>query len=417
MKEGSMEILLLEDSGWEALRPLTWLRPAGELFVGGATIRERWAAAARTAPRFIARAEVARMSPYGLPSVPEGESLRLWARDRWVPEDAWARAVAKHTAPAAWSMSGTVVAVLTTAAPPRDLRPGSDAFWEALAQGTERLATAKGRLIVELSDLIAEGTERLKKDLDAMLVDSPTPEDVGDGVAYAIDRIRIGAGCRIDHGAVLDAREGPIILGAGSVVFPHTWVRGPFGCRNDCFLLGGRVGGGSYLGPNCRVRGEVEASVFQGYVNKAHDGFIGHSYVGEWVNLGALTTTSDLKNNYGPIHLEVDGRRIETGQNKIGVFLGDHVKTRIGAMLNSGTVVGLAANVFGDAAVFPKWITDFAWGTGAGAAEYSLDRCMETVRTVLARRGHVCSADLEAAMQSAFDASRAARNRYLDKER
>jgi UDP-N-acetylglucosamine diphosphorylase/glucosamine-1-phosphate N-acetyltransferase len=416
MKEGSMEILLIEDSGWEALRPLTWLRPAGELFVGSLSNRERWVATTGLGVRIHCRAEVARLHAHGLMALPEGAALRLWARDRWAPDEAWIRAAVDRKAAAAWWSGDRIIAVLTDAAPPAEHLPGSDAFWQSLAGGAEGLQVPKGKLIVELSDLISEGAERLKRDLDAMLAGSASPDGVGDGIAYALGRIRIGAGCRIDHGAVLDAREGPIVLGAGTVVFPHTWIRGPFGCRNDCLLLGGRIGGGSFFGPVCRVRGEVEASVFHGYTNKAHDGFIGHSYIGEWVNLGALTTTSDLKNNYGFVHLDVDGRRIETGQSKVGAFLGDHAKTRIGALLNSGTVVGIAANLFGEAAIFPKWVPDFAWGTGPHAAEYALGPCMEMVRAVLARRGHVCSTELTEAMARAFEASRPARNRFLSKE-
>jgi UDP-N-acetylglucosamine diphosphorylase/glucosamine-1-phosphate N-acetyltransferase len=416
MKEGRMEIVLVEDSGWEALRPLTWLRPAGELFVGSLCNRERWTLAAGVGARIWSRSETARLNPHGLTNLPEGGGLRMWARDRWVPDEGWIRTEIGRTAPAAWMIGDRVNAVLTDAAPPAGPPPGSDPFWEALAGDAERLQVTKGKLLVELSDLISEGAERLKKDLDAVMGGSASPAGVGDGEAYALDRIRIGAGCRIDRGAVLDAREGPIVLGAGTIVFPHTWIRGPFGCRNNCLLLGGRIGGGSFFGPVCRVRGEVEASVFHGYANKAHDGFIGHSYIGEWVNLGALTTTSDLKNNYGAVHLDVDGRRIETGQSKIGAFLGDHAKTRIGTLLNSGTVVGLSANLFGETAVFPKWVPDFLWGVGPEAAEYALDRCMATVRTVLERRGHVCSAELTAAMAQAFESSRPSRGRFLAKE-
>lgn len=416
MKEESMEILLVEDSGWESLRPLTWLRPAGDLFVGAYTNRERWAAASGCSARIWCRPEVAHLMPHGVDNRPEGGGLRLWARDRWVPDTAWVRSAIGRTAPAAWFSDERIVAVLTDAAAPAETALGSDSFWETLAAGTERLSTPKGRLLEELPDLISAGEEHLKRDLDGMLVGSASPAGCGDGVAYALDRIRIGPGCRVDHGAVLDAREGPIVLGAGTSVFPHTWIRGPFGCRNDVMLLGGRIGGGSYFGTASRVRGEVEASTFHGYANKAHDGFVGHTYVGEWVNLGALTTTSDLKNNYGPVHLEIDGRRVETDQIKIGAFVGDHGKTRIGALLNSGSVIGLAANLFGDATVFPKWVPDFAWGVGAGAGEYAFDRCMETVRTVLARRGHVCSPEHLEAFRIAFEQSRPARQRFLTKE-
>jgi UDP-N-acetylglucosamine diphosphorylase/glucosamine-1-phosphate N-acetyltransferase len=186
---------------------------------------------------------------------------------------------------------------------------------------------------------------------------------------------------------VLDAREGPIVLADGCHVFPHTWIRGPFFAGRECLFLGGRIGGGSSLGPGCRVRGEVEASVFLGWSNKAHDGFVGHSYLGEWVNLGALTTTSDLKNNYSEISLENRGEKETTGLRKLGVFLGDHVKTRIGCLLGCGTIVGVGANVIDDPAVTAKWIPDFSWGWGPSAVAYEVERFIETAEIVFGRRG------------------------------
>jgi UDP-N-acetylglucosamine diphosphorylase/glucosamine-1-phosphate N-acetyltransferase len=211
---------------------------------------------------------------------------------------------------------------------------------------------------------------------------------------------------------VLDAREGPIVLGERTQVFPHTWIRGPFLCLEDCHLLGGRIGGGTVLGKACRVRGEVEASVFLGHDNKAHDGFVGHSLLGEWVNLGALTTTSDLKNNYGTVHLDAYGRSFDSGLMKVGAFLGDHVKTRIGTMLNTGSVLGLGANVFGDAGVFPKWIRDFSWGAGPGAATYEWDRFLATATVVLSRRGSSMNEPLRTALHAAFDRAREERETH-----
>jgi hypothetical protein len=118
----------------------------------------------------------------------------------------------------------------------------------------------------------------------------------------------------------------------------------------------------SVIGPQCRVRGEVTDSIFLGYANKAHDGFLGHSVLGYWVNLGALTTTSNLKNTYGEVALEVAGSRIPTGRQFVGTLFGDHVKTAIGTMLGTGTVVSVGANLFGSEAV-PKYVPPFAWGT------------------------------------------------------
>jgi UDP-N-acetylglucosamine diphosphorylase / glucose-1-phosphate thymidylyltransferase / UDP-N-acetylgalactosamine diphosphorylase / glucosamine-1-phosphate N-acetyltransferase / galactosamine-1-phosphate N-acetyltransferase len=403
MNEEAMQIVLIEDEGWQALRPLTWLRPAGELIVGARTNAERWHETTATQPVSCCRREVAALDrERRAGEAPSGPARRLWVRDRWIPDAAWMREALATQTPTVWGSGDSLVAVLTESPPPAGAPPGSDEFWKELAEGCASGGPSGGAWLTELSDLVREGTRRIDSDLETQLGSTPSRDGVGDGLAYALGRIRVGKGCQIDHGAVLDAREGPIVLGAGSKVFPGTWIRGPFGCRENCLLLGGRIGGGSYLGPACRVRGELEASTLHGYVNKAHDGFVGHSYIGEWVNLGALTTISDLKNNYGSVHLEAYGRRIDTGQQKIGSFIGDHAKTRIGTLLNSGSVIGLAANLFGEAHLFPKWTPDFAWGGGPLTDVYDLDRCMGVVQIVMERRGVKCPPEIREAFEAAF---------------
>ncbi len=401
-----MEIILVEDEGWRHLRPLTWLRPAGELLVGARSNAERWEGVSRARPVICCRREVAAIDGDRRVAVaPSDSRRRLWVRDRWIPDPAWEREALGATGSVSWRNDSAIIAVIGDASPPTGAAPGSDVFWDALAAGSEVRDRCGGTWLAELSDLIREGGRLLDADLEAQLDAPGSPEGFGDGFAYARGRVRVGKGCQIDHGAVLDAREGPIILGPGTKVFPGTWIRGPFGCRENCLLLGGRIGGGSYFGPACRVRGEVEATFILGNSSKAHDGFVGHSYIAEWVNLGALTTTSDLKNNYGPVHLEAYGRRVDTGQQKIGSFIGDHAKSRIGALLNSGSVVGLAANLLDEAGLFPKWVPDLAWGGGPGTGEYDLDRCMRTVRIVMERRGARCPDEL----RGAFEAARAMR--------
>ena len=146
-------------------------------------------------------------------------------------------------------------------------------------------------------------------------------------------------------------------------------------------VLGGYMRG-SVVGPECRVRGEVASSVFQGYANKAHDGFVGHSILGHWVNLGAGTTTSNLKNTYGLVRLTVEGEQIETGRLNVGTFFGDHAKTAIGTMLATGTVVSVGANVFGGPA--PKYVLPFAWGVGGETM--TEEGFLRVAERVLARR-------------------------------
>jgi len=186
----------------------------------------------------------------------------------------------------------------------------------------------------------------------------------------------------VEPGVVFDTRGGGIIIDEGAQVRSGSRLEGPLYVGPQTIILGGDVRG-SVFGPQCRVRGEVTASVFHGYVNKAHDGFVGHSVLGAWVNLGAGTTTSNLKNTYGEIRLEPSGERIETGRQFLGSLVADHAKTAIGTMLSTGTIIGAGANVFGGAV--PKWVPPFAWGV-AGHQRVTEAGFLEVAGRVLPRR-------------------------------
>lgn len=175
----------------------------------------------------------------------------------------------------------------------------------------------------------------------------------------AAERI-VSQGALIEPGVVFDVRHGAVVLEAGAEIRSGTRLEGPCWIGTGARIVGGFIRG-SVIGPRCVVRGEVSASVFVGYANKAHEGFVGHTVVGHWANLGAGTTTSNLKNTYGPIRLEADGARIDTGRTFLGSLIGDHAKTAIGTMLPTGTIVGAGANVFGGTPI-PKHVAPFAWG-------------------------------------------------------
>lgn len=238
-----------------------------------------------------------------------------------------------------------------------------------------------------LWELVGWTEELLESDL-AKRLGTPYGEDViVKGEIEEPDRVSLGAGVVVRRGALLDASEGPIVLEAGCRVAPMTWVKGPVWAGPGCLLLGERIGGGVVLGPECRVHGEIDSTVVLGYSNKAHEGFVGHSYLGEWVNLGALTTTSDLKNNYGDVRLMEEGRAVSSGRIKLGSFLGDHTKTAIGTLLTTGCVTGVASQLFGRPGLTPKWIPSFAWGTESGGKRFELERFLATAEIILSRRG------------------------------
>ncbi|MDF1544951.1 MAG: putative sugar nucleotidyl transferase [bacterium] len=200
------------------------------------------------------------------------------------------------------------------------------------------------------------------------------------------DYIYLADGVEIMPGAVVDASEGPVFIGPGSKIEPHAAIFGPCFIGSNCRVLAGKISGSS-IGSFCRVGGEIEASIFQSNVNKYHDGFIGHSYVGSWVNFGAMTTNSDLKNNYSDIRLVLNGQAVDSGSIKVGSFIGDHTKFGIGTLLNTGINIGASCNLFGGRMIADKEIKPFSWGDGETYTEYDFDKAIDTARVVCSRRG------------------------------
>ncbi len=198
--------------------------------------------------------------------------------------------------------------------------------------------------------------------------------------------IFIDEGAKIKPGAVIDAEEGPVFIGKNATIFPNAVIEGPcYIGEGSKIKTGAKIYENTSIGPVCKVGGEVEESIIHSYSNKQHDGFLGHAYLGQWVNLGADTNNSDLKNNYGNVRVYINDEPIDSGSMFVGLTMGDHSKSSINTMFNTGTVVGVCANVFG--AGFPeKYVPSFTWGFGPGMKTYRLEKSFEVAERVMARR-------------------------------
>ena len=247
-------------------------------------------------------------------------------------------------------------------------------------------------------DLVPALTKLLPEDLRAKLGDSdPIPSGstvIGDP---ALLEIRDAV---VEPGVVFDTTNGPVVLESGVEVKAGTRLEGPLWAGANARLLGGLLKF-CCIGPRCVVRGEVQNTVFLGFANKAHDGFVGHSVIGRWVNLGAGTITSNLKNTYGSIRLQVGKAPVETGLQNLGSLIGDHAKTAIGTLLPTGCVIGAGANVF-SAVRPPKYVAAFAWG-GEGAERVTRDGFLKVVERVLPRRDIAVDAATRAALGRIYD--------------
>ena len=200
-------------------------------------------------------------------------------------------------------------------------------------------------------------------------------------------QIRIGRESVVKAGAVIDATGGPVLLGRNVTVLPHAMIEGPASIgEHSVIRAGARIYHGTSIGSHCKVGGEVEASVVQSYSNKQHDGYLGHSYLGSWVNLGAGTITSDLKNTYGHVRVRLGGEEIDTGLQFAGLTMGDHSLSGIGSLFDAGTVVGVACNLFGPG-IPPKFVPSFSWGGQGRFTLHDPGKAVETASRMMARRG------------------------------
>jgi len=393
-------VVLFEDEGWRMLQPLSTTRPVWELRLGGHTLGDKLRAhfpAAQFAYRARPNVLAALAEDEGpLPSLAElklnGDVL--WLNGRALADERWLDHVAKAPEPMRWCVGDRVLAVAHPANKARDVTDDLLASTRAPAgkgfrdEETEApfIDAAWDLLKHNHHELLVEGELAVRAAHGAELAPRTNPAVAAGVHLVSSSGIAIHPTARIAHACVLDASNGPIVVERDAVLEPHTYVAGPAWIGAGTHVLGGKLGGGVALGPVCRVAGEIEETIFQGYGNKRHHGFVGHSVIGQWVNLGALTTTSDLKNNYGPVRVTLDGRQHDTGESKIGSFVGDHAKTGIGTLLTTGAVIGAASNLFGGGTLSPKELAPFSWWDGGTRVAYDVEKFVATARVVCGRR-------------------------------
>ncbi len=255
--------------------------------------------------------------------------------------------------------------------------------------GAPALTLAHAAMARRPWDLIARNADMLRADAEHF------PVGTMNGMARIAESARllapgnvyIAPGARIGEGVVIDAGEGPVLIDTDAEIMHQAVLLGPayIGPRTRV-KIGAKIYGGTSAGEQCKLGGEIEGSIFHSFANKQHEGFVGHSYFAAWTNLGADTNTSDLKNTYGPVRMTLEGHEHDTGTMFLGTVMADHAKCGINTMFNTGTSVGVAANVFGGGYP-PKYIPNFSWGGSDGLTEYAFDRCAAVAATVMARRG------------------------------
>ena len=361
--------------------PFSLSRPIGELRYGAPLLRERWSArldlpvAGYLSPHEHLRDYTEPGAPGVVAAPGEKHEPRLVLRSCFVP----AEGLGAHADPAdPVRFEDAAGATVGYGVPRRAEWPGfaGAAGWPAARLAGKRLAGV-WELVGDLATVLAQDLEGLRAGAEAATIPR--------GVTVLGDPSLVRAGeAAVEPNVVLDVRAGPIVLAPGVEVRAFTRLAGPLAVARDCRVLGGSITG-SAIGPRCNVHGEVSASLFLGYANKSHDGFLGHAVIGRWVNFGAGTINSNLKNTYGPVRVTLGGRRYETGLTFMGSLIGDHVKTAIGTFLPTGCVIGVGANLFGSARPGTE-VPPFAWGSDAAGVVLECGRFVEIAGRVMPRR-------------------------------
>lgn len=402
-----LSITLVDDDVAREWEPFALTRPIAELIYGALTFRRRAelifsasCTALLVAERLLGFEEDGTPPLTTHPGGP-AEDDRLFLLSRalpdWTTRTNWSRPARSGLVVIDGEPAGWFVAAGDPPPAAGRLRTlASDA-------GSAPVARLRGRLLRRVWELIPDSHEQVARDVEALHGREQRAELPASVFHWGDHPVILGEGARLEPGCALDCSEGPIWIDRGATVRAFTRLAGPSYVGPGSAVLGGAVGPVS-LGPVCRVRGEMAESVCLGYTNKQHDGHIGHAYLGRWVNLGAETTNSDLKNNYGTVRLWTPSGEVDTGQIKMGCLLGDHVKTGIGLVLNTGTIVGAGSNLWG-AVLPPRFVPPFSWGSGEDLAEYRLDGFLRVAERAMGRRGVTLTDGMQAQLGRAFESS------------
>lgn len=403
-----MRWIVFEDQKASDLASIALLRPVFELLCGRKCLRQRlqewfpvsdWAAFVR--PRL---AEAYREQNPGVPvnSLSRiGEDAAFWVNGRWVP-DRKIREI-EVTPDTAGYLNGELVWIALE--PEESALLTEENYLQTLhtIARLRRVVEASGELISRPWDLVNRNSKQLILDFEesgcSRFPESSHVQCLGDKADVYISEL-----ADIDPYVVIDARKGPVSIDRDVQIQSFTRIEGPCHIGAGSRVFRALIHQGTTIGPMCRVGGEVEESILHGFVNKYHEGFLGHSYVCPWVNIGAISTTSDLKGNYSSVKVPLQGELIDSGLMKVGSFIGDHTKIAIDSMFNTGTSVGVMAMVVPGGRLLPRHIPSFcAVQYGDLSSDWPLEDSLAACRIAMGRRDQVMTAGEEKLIREVYE--------------
>lgn len=370
-------VILFDDDLRDHLLPLTYTRPVGELRTGILTIREKWEKWLDADISYITQDYLSEKYPIKIAD----ENFVISGSAH--PSDQLCRLITQLDPNEALLQEGELIAARLNRSQFQSLIKEEEIEeLEGFDLGDTPFVRIRG-----LCDIFTQNDAAIREDFKLLTKDRESEPISSSNQVISPENIFIEEGAKVEC-AILNASAGPIYIGKGAEVMEGSMIRGPFALGDYSKVkMGTKIYGATTLGPHCKVGGEINNSVFQGYSSKGHDGYLGNSILGEWCNLGAGTSCSNLKNNYGEVRLwNFNTERFTpTGEQFCGLIMGDHSKCGINSMFNTATIVGVSANIFGDG--FPRtFIPSYSWGGASGFSTYKLEKSFETAERVVIRR-------------------------------
>ena len=374
-----MNIILFDGEEWAELLPLTYTRPVSELRLGIMTITEKWALAFNKEPGFLTQDYLSEKYKTKIENdnllingslLPNKETIDLLSGLKQN------EALIYHHHLLAARMDYEHVSSLAE-------RHDFDHF-----TGVDVSDATFIKKVNHLWDLFQMNDSEIRADFDILTKGKKSSALSETNTIIGGKQLFVDKSAKIEA-AIINTETGPVYIDKNATIMEGAMIRGPFYIgENSTVKMGAKIYGATSIGNDCKVGGEINNSIFQAYSNKAHDGFLGNAVIGEWCNIGADSNNSNLKNNYLPVKVwnYEQNRFVDTGSQFCGLFMGDHSKTGINTMFNTGTVVGVSANIFGPG--FPRtFIPSFAWGGNHGFTSFKINKAFETAEAMMKRRG------------------------------
>ncbi|MCW9066314.1 MAG: GlmU family protein [Ignavibacteriaceae bacterium] len=404
-----MQICIFEDEKYSNFYPLSYTRPVYELVCGINTLREKIIRAGSDINVSLhCRQDLEATLKHQHPGVEINritDNSCLFINGRMLASEDLTEIVLKDSEDCVYKSGDEIAAVRLSKENLTKIKNNFNDILNFLSFPELSAKTVDVKLYNYLWEMISDNGSEIVKDAELLTKDKSdfTNTKNFDGVSFInADKIFIKKNANINPGVVIDATNGAVYIDDNVFILPNAVIEGPVYIGKDSKIkIGAAIYENVSIGSNCKIGGEVEDSIILSYTNKQHAGFIGHSYLGSWVNLGADTNCSDLKNNYSAVKVNLNGKSVDTGMQFLGVIIGDHSKSAINTMFNTGTIIGISSNIFG--AGFPqKYIPSFSWGGTDGLTTYELNKSIQTAKIVFGRRKKEFTSEDEKLLETVF---------------